>query len=148
VDEGGGGIRQGFLAVSNGFRYSFNDLVDVFVGTGGNIRGPKTQPVRGRFKGVRIEGGVERFLVRPFVGSQRGKCPSYPPESCMKLKAFGSDMYGESKPQYFSKMTPSLQERYGPLSPPPYLSSNRAPCPPQDPSPTRPPPLKTNSYIN
>ena len=124
VDEGGGGSGQGFLAVSNGFRYSFNDLVDVFVGTSANIRGPKTQPLRGRFKGVRIEGGVERFLVRPFVGSQRGKCPSYPPESCMKLKAFGSDMYGESKPQYFSKMTPSLQERYTPPIPPPLKTNS------------------------
>jgi hypothetical protein len=56
------------------------------------------------------------FLVRPFVGSQHGRCPAYPPESCIKLKASGSDVYGESKPQFFSKMTPtpSSQERSSP----------------------------------
>ncbi len=27
------------MAVSNGFRFAINDLVDVFVGTGSNIRG-------------------------------------------------------------------------------------------------------------
>jgi hypothetical protein len=77
---------QSFLSVSNGFRFAINDLVDVFVGTGANIRGPKTQPVRGRFKGMRIESGLERFMVRPIIGSQRGKCPSYPPESYLKVK--------------------------------------------------------------
>ena len=106
VEEEGGWRGEGFLAVSNGFRFLLNDLVDVFVGTGANIRGPKTIPVRGRFKGVREEGGKEMFMVRPFIGSQRGRCPAYPPESCLKVKAFGSELYGEVKPQFFSKLKP------------------------------------------
>jgi hypothetical protein len=81
-----GGDSQVFLAVGNGYQYKLNDLVDVFVGTGANIRGEKTIPVRGRFKGVvRVVGGKEMmFLVRSLVGSQHGPCPAYPPESCMK----------------------------------------------------------------
>ena len=118
-----GGESQFFSDVGNGFQYKLNDLVDVFVGTAANIRGKKTIPVRGRFKGVRVVGGKEMILVRPFVGSQHGPCPAYPPESCMRLKAPGSDVYGESKPQFFSKLTPSSQERYSnptpPLLPPP-----------------------------
>jgi hypothetical protein len=117
-DRVGGGASQVFLAVGNGYQYKLNDLVDVFVGTGANIRGTKTIPVRGRFKGVRVVGGKETFLVRPIVGSQHGPCPAYPMESCVKLKAPGSDLYGESKPQFFSKMTPSSQERYSPNRPP------------------------------
>ena len=107
----GGGDRQGFLAVSNGFRFQLNDLVDVFVGTAPNIRGTKTIPIRGRFKGVRVVGGCEMFLVRPFIGSQRGPCPAYPSESCIKLKALGSDAHGVCDPQFFSKLKPSSQER-------------------------------------
>ena len=107
------------LAVSKGCPFHMGDLVDVFVGTGHHIRGPKTIPVRGRFKGVRIEVGVERYMVRPIVGSQRGKCTSFPPESCVKLKAPGSDMYGESSPLLFSKMKPSSQERLVKPPPPP-----------------------------
>ena len=110
-DKEGGGASGGFFGVSNGFQFKLNDLVDVFVGTGPNIRGKKTIPVRGRFKGVRVVGGKEMFMVRPIVGSQHGRCPVYPPESCIKLKAAGSDLYGESKPQFFSKLTPSSQER-------------------------------------
>ena len=110
-DRVGGGASQVFLAVGNGYQYKLNDLVDVFVGTGANIRGTKTIPVRGRFKGVRVVGGKEMFLVRPFVGSQHGPCPAFPPESCLKLKAIGSEMYGNSSPQYFSKMNPAAQER-------------------------------------
>jgi hypothetical protein len=121
-DSGGMGNKEGFLAFSNGFQYQLDDLVDVFVGTGPNIRGSKTIPLRGRFKGVRVEGGVERFLVRPLVGSQHGRCPSYPPEFCWKVKAFGMDQYGESKPQYFSKLKSGAQQRLHPPHPtiPPY----------------------------
>ena len=115
-DRLGEGGEDVLLAVSNVCPFELGDLVDVFVGTGHHIRGPKTMPIRGRFKGVRIEVGVERYMVRPFVGSQRGKCPSYPPESCLKLKAPGLEMYGDSSPQFFSKMKPSAQER---LVPPP-----------------------------
>jgi hypothetical protein len=111
-DRKGGEGDQGYLAVGNGSRYKLNDLVDVFVGTGANIRGKKTIPVRGRFKGVRVVGGDEMLLVRPLVGSQRGPCPAYPLEACVKLRAPGSDAYGESCPQFFAKMKPSSQERY------------------------------------
>ena len=107
----GGGDSHVFLAEGNGYQYKLNDLVDVFVGTGANIRGTKTIPVRGRFKGVRVVGGKKMFLVRPFVGSQHGPCPAFPPESCLKLKAIGSEMYGDSSPQFFSKMNPAAQER-------------------------------------
>ncbi len=110
-DRDGGEGDQGYLAVGNGSRYKLNDLVDVFVGTGANIRGEKTIPVRGRFKGVRVVGGEEMLLVRPLVGSQRGPCPAYPQDACVKLKAPGSDAYGESSPQFFAKMKPSSQER-------------------------------------
>ena len=113
-DRLGEGGEDVLLAVSNVCPFELGDLVDVFVGTGHHIRGPKTIPIRGRFKGVRIEVGVERYMVRPFVGSQRGKCPSYPPESCLKLKAPGLEMYGDSSPQFFSKMKPSAQERWVP----------------------------------
>ena len=113
-DRLGEGGEDVLLAVSNVCPFELGDLVDVFVGTGHHIRGPKTMPIRGRFKGVRIEVGVERYMVRPFVGSQRGKCPSYPPESCLKLKAPGLEMYGDSSPQFFSKMKPSSQERSAP----------------------------------
>jgi hypothetical protein len=66
-----GGDRHEFLAVSNDFRFAIEDVVDVFVGTASNIRGNKTIAFRRRFKGVRVEGGEERFLVRPIVGSER-----------------------------------------------------------------------------
>ena len=117
-DRLGEGGEDVLLAVCNVCPFELGDLVDVFVGTGHHIRGPKTIPIRGRFKGVRIEVGVERYMVRPFVGSQRGKCPSYPPESCLKLKAPGLEMYGDSSPQFFSKMKPSAQERLVPPPPP------------------------------
>jgi hypothetical protein len=58
-------------------------LVDVFVGTGKGVTGNKAYPIKGRFKGVRVEKGEERFLCRPIVGSQKGRCPSFPPESCL-----------------------------------------------------------------
>jgi hypothetical protein len=61
-DREGGEGDQCFLAVGNGSRYQLNDLVDVFVGTGANIRKNKTIPVRGRFKGVRVVGGQEMLL--------------------------------------------------------------------------------------
>ena len=83
----------------------------MFVGTGPNIRGTKGIPVRGRFKGVRVVGGSDMLLVRPLVGSQRGPCPAYPPESCYRLKAIGLDVFGESHPQFFAKLKPSSQER-------------------------------------
>jgi hypothetical protein len=110
-EKGGLESSQGFLASFNGVAYQFNDLVDVFVGTGKGVTGNKAFPIKGRFKGVRVEKGEERFLVRPIVGSQKGRCPSFPPESCLKVKAFGSDVYGERKPLFFSKLKVDVQER-------------------------------------
>ena len=101
-----------FLAMCNGVGFQMNDLVvDVFVGTREGVRGSKTYPFKGRFKGVRVENGEERFLCRPIVGSQKGRCPSFPPESCLKVEAFGSDVYGERKPRFFSKLKPEVQQR-------------------------------------
>jgi len=107
----GGGV---FLAMYNGVGFHLNDLVDVFVGTGKGVTGNKAFPIKGRFKGVRVEKGEERFLCLPIVGSQKGRCPSFPPESCLKVKAFGSDVYGERKPLFFSKLTTKEQKRSPP----------------------------------
>ncbi len=112
-DSVGGVESLVFLAVSNEYRFELNDLVDVFVGTRPNISETKTIPIRGRFKGVRVVGGSEMFLVRPLIGSQRGPCPAYPPESYTKLKALGSNMHGVSDPQFFLKLKPCSQERSG-----------------------------------
>ncbi len=66
------------LAVSNGCPFKSGDLVDafvdVFVGTASNSRGNKPIAFRGRLTGVRLAGRQERFLVRPIVGTQRGRC--------------------------------------------------------------------------
>ena len=94
--------RTEVLVMFNGIGFKLNDLVDVFVGTGKGVRGNKAFPIKGRFKGVRVEKGEERFMCRPIVGSQKGRCPSFPRESCLKVKAFGSDVYGERKPLFFS----------------------------------------------
>ena len=114
--EGEGVVKGGgvFLAMYNGVGFHLNDLVDVFVGTGKGVTGNKAFPIKGRFKGVRVEKGEERFLCRPIVGSQKGRCPSFPPESCLKVKAFGSDIYGERKPLFFSKLTTKVQKRSPP----------------------------------
>ena len=100
-----------YLAMCKGVGFQMDDLVDVFVGTREGVRGSKTYPFKGRFKGVRIENGEERFLCRPIVGSQKGRCPSFPPDSCLKVKAFGSDVFGERKPLFFSKLKPEVQQR-------------------------------------
>ena len=55
---------KGIMAVWNGVSFKFNDLVDVFVGTGKGVTGNKAFPIKGRFKGVRVEKGEERFLCR------------------------------------------------------------------------------------
>ena len=104
--------RKVFLAMCNGVGFEMNDLVDVFVGTVKGVRGNKSFPIKGRFKGVRVEQGQERFLCRPIVGSQKGRCPSFPPESCLKVKAFGSDVYGERRPLHFSKLRREVQDRF------------------------------------
>ncbi len=115
-----------FLAMCKGVGFQMNDLVDGFVGTGKGVRGNKAFPTKARFKGVRVEKGEERFLCRPIEGSQKGRCPSFPPDSCLKVKAFGSDVYGESKPRFFSKLTIEVQER-SPNPPPPHLNRQTPP---------------------
>ncbi len=60
-DKGGGESSQVFLASFNGVTYQLNDLVDVFVGTGKGVPGNKAFPIKGRFKGVRVENGEERI---------------------------------------------------------------------------------------
>ena len=127
--EGGGERSKCYLAMCNGVVFQMNDLVDVFVGTGKGVTGNKAFPTKARFKGVRVEKGVERFLCRPIVGSHKGRCPSFPPESCLKVKAFGSDVYGERKPRFFSKLTIEVQERL--------------PFPTHSPLPPKPKPQKT-----
>jgi hypothetical protein len=108
---GGGDGSKVFWASFNGVGFQLNDLVDVFVGTGKGLIGNKAFPIKGRFKGVRVEKAEERFLVRPIVGSQKGRCPSFPREACLKVKAFGSDVYGERKPLFFSKLATETQQR-------------------------------------
>jgi hypothetical protein len=110
-DDGGGGGRDVGSVAFDGTLFTLNDLVHVFVGTGAYVKGRQTEVIVGRFKGVRIEGGEERFMVRPVVGSQRGRCPSYPPQACRKMKAFGSEDYAVDKPRYFSKLDPKAQDR-------------------------------------
>jgi hypothetical protein len=127
--SGGGERSKCFLAMCNGVGFQMNDLVDVFVGTGKGVTGNKAFPTKARFKGVRVEKGEERFLCRPIVGSQKGRCPSFPPESCLKMKAFGSDVYGERKLRFFSKLTIEVQERL--------------PLPAHSPLPPKPKPQKT-----
>jgi hypothetical protein len=114
--------RKELLVMFNGIGFKLNDLVDVFVGTGKGVRGNKAFPIKGRFKGVRVEKGEERFMCRPIVGSQKGRCPSFPRESCLKVKAFGSDVYGERKPLFFSKLKMEVQERYATPPPPPRIN--------------------------
>ncbi len=120
---GGGERSKCFLAMCKGVGFQMNNLVDVFVGTGEGVRGNKVFPTKARFIGVRVEKGEERFLCRPIVGSQKGGCPSFPPESCLKVKTFGSDVYCECKPRFFSKLTIEVQEKSPrpahPPSPPP-----------------------------
>jgi hypothetical protein len=116
-EKGGVGGRDVGSVLFNGTMFVLNDLVHVFVGTGAYLRGRQTEVIMGRFKGIRVERGEERLMVRPVVGSQRGRCPSYPPEACRKVKSFGCEDYGADKPRYFSKLSPQSQERYLSLSP-------------------------------
>ena len=75
--EGGVEGRKELLVMFNGVGFKLNDLVDVFVGTGKGVSGNKAFPIKGRFKGVRVEKGEERFMCRPIVGSQKGGVPPF-----------------------------------------------------------------------
>ena len=59
-------LGDGVLSFFNGMKFKYNDLVDVIVGTGLGVRGNKTEPFKGQFKGVvETVRGVE-FLVKPY----------------------------------------------------------------------------------
>ncbi len=61
-----------FLAMCNGVGFKLNNLVDVFVGTGKGVRGNKSYPIKGRFKGLRVEKGEERFCVVRLLEARKG----------------------------------------------------------------------------
>ena len=42
-------LGDGVLALYNGKKFKYNDLVDVIVGTGLGVRGNKTEPFKGHF---------------------------------------------------------------------------------------------------
>ncbi len=60
-------LGEGVLAQCNGMKFKLNDLVDVIVGTGLGVRGNKTEPFKGQFKGVVETVRGEEFLVKPLV---------------------------------------------------------------------------------
>ena len=103
-------LGEGVLAVFNGKKFKLNDLVDVIVGTGVGVRGNKTEPFKGHFKGVvETERGVE-FLVKPLV-SGNGRSLHIPRHCVYKINAFGTCVLGRTT-RYFSKLKPAVQERY------------------------------------
>ena len=103
-------LVEGVLAVFNGIKFKLNDLVDVIVGTGLGVRGNKTEPFKGHFKGVvETKRGVE-FLVKPLV-SGNGRSLHIPRHCVYKINAFGTCVLGRTT-RYFSKLKPAVQERY------------------------------------
>ncbi len=107
VDED---LGEGVLAFFNGIKFKLNDLVDVIVGTGLGVRGNKTDPFKGHFKGVvETERGVE-FLVKPLV-SGNGRSLHIPRHCVYKINSFGTCVLGRTT-CYFSKLKPAVQERY------------------------------------
>jgi len=105
-------LGDGVLAVCNGMKFKVNDLVDVIVGTGAGVRANKTEPFKGQFKGVvETERGIE-FLVRPLVGSGKGRCLQIPQHSVFRIQAFGTCVLGTRTTRFFSKLQPAQKERY------------------------------------
>ena len=105
-------VVDGVLVSYNGMKFRFNDLVDVIVGTVPGVRANKSEPFKGRFKGVvEIERGVE-FLVRPIVGSGKGRWMQLPQHSVFKVNAFGACVLGTRTTRYFSQLQPAQKERY------------------------------------
>ena len=110
--RGDNSVVDGVLACYNGMKFRFNDLVDVIVGTVPGVRANKSEPFKGRFKGVvETERGVE-FLVRPIVGSGKGRCMQLPQHSVFKVNAFGACVLGTRTTRYFSQLQPAQKERY------------------------------------
>jgi hypothetical protein len=82
--RGDDSVVNGVLACYNGMKFRLNDLADVIVWTVPGVRATKCEPFTGRFKGVvETERGVE-FLVRPIVGSEKGRCMQLPQHSVLK----------------------------------------------------------------
>ncbi len=103
-------LGDGVLAVCNGMKFKYNDLVDVIVGTGLGVRGNKTEPFKGHFKGVvETVRGVE-FLVKPLV-SGNGRCQQIPRHCVFKLQAFGTCVLGTRTTRFFCKLPPAQKER-------------------------------------
>ena len=103
-------LGDGVLALYNGMKFKYNDLVDVIVGTGLGVRGNKTEPFKGHFKGVvETVRGVE-FLVKPLV-SGNGRCQQIPRHCVFKLQAFGTCVLGTRTTRFFCKLPPAQKER-------------------------------------
>ena len=103
-------LGDGVLALYNGMKFKYNDLVDVIVGTGLGVRGNKTEPFKGHFKGVvETVRGVE-FLVKPLV-SGNGRCQQIPRHCVFKLQAFGTCVLGTRATRFFCKLPPAQKER-------------------------------------
>ena len=103
-------LGDGVLALYNGMKFKCNDLVDVIVGTGLGVRGNKTEPFKGHFKGVvETVRGVE-FLVKPLV-SGNGRCQQIPRHCVFKLQAFGTCVLGTRTTRLFCKLPPAQKER-------------------------------------
>ena len=117
-----GELEDGVLAVFNGMKFKYNDLVDVIVGTGLGVRGNKTEPFKGHFKGVCETVRGEEFLVKPLV-SGNGRSLQIPRHSVFKIRAFGTCVLGRTT-RFFSKLKPALQERYPHPNPNPYPYPN------------------------
>jgi hypothetical protein len=95
-------LGDGVLSFFNGMKFKYNDLVDVIVGTGLGVRGNKTEPFKGQFKGVvETVRGVE-FLVKPLV-SGNGRCQQIPRHCVFKLQAFGTCVLGTRATRFFCK---------------------------------------------
>ena len=103
-------LGDGVLSFFNGMKFKYNDLVDVIVGTGLGVRGNKTEPFKGQFKGVvETVRGVE-FLVKPLV-SGNGRCQQIPRHCVFKLQAFGTCVLGTRATRFFCKLPPAQKER-------------------------------------
>jgi hypothetical protein len=103
-------VGEGVLSNCKAMKFKFNDLVDVIVGTGLGVRGNKTEPFKGQFKGaVQTVRGME-FLVKPLV-SGNGRCLQVPQHSVFKINAFGTCVLGTRTTRYFSALQPAQKER-------------------------------------
>jgi hypothetical protein len=104
-------LGDGVLAVCNGMKFKVNNLVAVIVGTGAGVRADKTEPFKGQFKGVvETERGIE-FLVRPLVGSGKGRCLQIPQHRVFRIQAFGTCVLGTRTTRFFFKLQPAQKDQ-------------------------------------